>query len=101
MNAPMNRETVRARLPLNATALLLRLGGKDVGMATSRQFGTRPTKPLVRRIVAEPLLATADQRLVLSHAGVIDVTLATQILGPHSDRDFLTLLNVDNRQSFD
>ena len=30
----MKRETVRARLPLNAAALLSRLGGKDVGMAS-------------------------------------------------------------------
>ena len=29
----MNRETVRARLPLDAAALPLHLGGKDVGMA--------------------------------------------------------------------
>ena len=33
MYAPMNREIVRARLPLDAAALLLRLGGKDVGTA--------------------------------------------------------------------
>jgi hypothetical protein len=29
----MNRETIRARLPLDAAALLLRLWGKTVGMA--------------------------------------------------------------------
>jgi hypothetical protein len=32
---------------------------------------------LVRGVVAEPLLATADQRLVLGHARVIDVVLPT------------------------
>jgi hypothetical protein len=32
-------------------------------------------QPLVRSIEAEPLPATADQRLVLGHASVIDVVL--------------------------
>jgi hypothetical protein len=34
-------------------------------------------QPFVRGIVAEPLLATADQRLVLGNARVIDVVLPT------------------------
>jgi hypothetical protein len=34
-------------------------------------------KPLVRGVVAEPLLATADQRLVLGYTGVIDIILPT------------------------
>ncbi|MGA8971830.1 MAG: hypothetical protein WB496_01335, partial [Pseudolabrys sp.] len=33
-------------------------------------------KSLVRSIIAEPLLATADQRLVLRHTRVIDILLA-------------------------
>ena len=34
-------------------------------------------QPLIRGIVTEPLLATADQRFVLGHAGVIDIVLPT------------------------
>ena len=34
-------------------------------------------QPLVRRIIAEPLLATTDQRFILGHARVIDIILAT------------------------
>jgi hypothetical protein len=34
-------------------------------------------QPLVRRIVAKPLLAAPDQRLVLRHTGIIDIILPT------------------------
>jgi len=34
-------------------------------------------QPLVRGIIAEPTLATADQRLILGHKSVIDIILST------------------------
>jgi hypothetical protein len=47
-------------------------------------------QPLVRGIVAEPLLATADQRLVLGHARVIDVGRSGFAVSPPSRSSALT-----------
>src|SRR5262245_29786969 len=75
-------------------------------------------QPLVRGIVAEPLLATADQRLILGHAGVIHIILPTQrdgdgvslgvrrvaleqVLGPDRDRDLFALIDFDDGESCD
>jgi hypothetical protein len=70
-------------------------------------------QPPVGSIVAEPFLATADQRLVLGHTRVIDVFLPTQgegdgvplwvasiafeqVIGPHCDGDLLALIDVES-----
>ena len=73
---------------------------------------------LVGRVVAKPLLASADQRLGLGHTRVIDIVLPTQrngdgmsfrvyrvafeqIIGPDRDRDLFALIDFDYGKSFD
>ena len=73
---------------------------------------------LVGGIVAKPLLATPDQRLIFSDTRVIDIILPTQgdgdgvlfrvgrvtfeqVIGSYRDRDLLALIHVDYGQSFD
>jgi hypothetical protein len=66
--------------------------------------------------VPEPLLATADQRLVLGHPRVIELPAQSngdgvtfrvsgvaleKVIGSYRDRDLLPLVNVDDRQSVD
>ena len=75
-------------------------------------------QPLVRGVVAKPLLTTTDQRLVVCNARIIDIVLPTQsngdgvlfgigrvafeqIIGPNCDRDLLALVYVDYWKSFD
>ena len=73
---------------------------------------------LVGRVVAEPTLSAPDQRFAFGHSRVVDIVLPTQgnryrvllrivrvaslyVLDPHGRRDFLGLVNVNDRQPFE